>query len=74
MTNNAGFISKHEKLIRSFVEKKPCLYCFVAVKQAADEGEVTCYQTCKDFRQWQQAESIKSVKAIRDNVCNPTRD
>ncbi len=31
---------------------KPCDRCEVNVRQAIDDGEVTCYQTCPQWQKW----------------------
>jgi len=31
---------------------KPCDHCEVNIKQAIDDGEVTCYHTCWEWTEW----------------------
>ena len=38
--------------------KKPCDTCPTNIKQAIENGEITCYLTCKDFKKWQVKELV----------------
>ena len=49
--------------------KKPCDDCNVSIEQYVENGEVTCYQTCNKFKDWQEEqEKGKQSEAKRELV------